>query len=141
DAIFYDELDYVVKIKSKKRFYFLEAFNNFESFGTPHSYLEGADGYSIEYDEPDRYYKAVIPRSTFNDNIERQHYTIEFTEAMDIVQAERTSSYLGNPKSEYISNANLDRSYLAADFAKYYVEPKEKGKKKKDDPSPVTTDA
>jgi hypothetical protein len=141
DAIFMDELDFVLKVKSKKRFYFLEAFNNFEAFGEPHSYLEGAEGYSIAYDEADRYYKAPIPPSTFNDNLERQQYTIGFNDVMDLVQVQRTSFYLGNPKSEYIGDANLDRSYLAGDFAKYYVEPKEKGKKKKDDPPPVTGDA
>jgi hypothetical protein len=141
DAIFYDELDFVLKVKSKKKFYYLEAFNNFESFGTPHSYLEGAEGYSIAYDEEGRYYKANIPPSTFNDNIERQHYTIGFNDAMDLVQTERTSFYLGNPKTDYIGNANLDRSYLAGDFAKYYVEPKEKGKKKKDEPVAATGDA
>jgi uncharacterized protein DUF3857 len=140
DAIFLDELDYVVKVKSKRKAYFLEAFNNFESFGTPHYYLEGSDGYSIGYDEPDRYYKASIPPSTFNDNIERQQYTINFNDAFDIVEADRVSSYLGNPKSNYISNANLDRSYLSHDFTKYYVEPKDSKKKKKDDEPKVVGD-
>jgi len=140
DAIFYDELDYVLKVKSKRKSYYLEAFNNFESFGTPHSYLEGADGYSIGYDEPDRYYKAAIPATTFNDNVERQQYTISFNDAIDVVQAERISSYQGNPKSTYIGDANLDRSYLNNDFGKYYVEPKDTKKKKKDDEPKVVGD-
>jgi hypothetical protein len=140
DAIFLDELDYVVKVKSKRKSYFLEAFNNFESFGTPHFYLEGADGYSIGYDEPDRYYKAAIPATSYNDNIERQQYTISFNEAIDVVEAERISSYLGNPKSTYISHANLDRSYLNNDFKKYYVESRDSKKKKKEEEPKVVGD-
>ena len=133
DAIFMDELDFVLKVKSKRRYYFLEAFNNFDAFGTPYLYLEGAEGYSIAYDEANRYYRTTIPSSGFNDNLEKQEYAISFNDAMDIVQTERTSSYLGNPKASRIGNANLDRSYLSYDFEKYYVEPsKEKSKKKKD---------
>lgn len=133
DAIFMDELDFVLKVKSKRRYYFLEAFNNFDAFGTPYLYLEGAEGYSIAYDEVNRYYRTTIPASGFNDNLEKQEYAISFNDDMDIVQTERTSSYLGNSKASRIGNANLDRSYLSYDFEKYYVEPsKEKGKKKKD---------
>jgi hypothetical protein len=44
DAIFMDELDFVLKVKSKRKFYFLEAFNNFDAFGTPYQYMEGAGG-------------------------------------------------------------------------------------------------
>jgi hypothetical protein len=40
-------LDFVLKVKSKRRYYYLEAFNNFDAFGTPYQYLEGAEGYSI----------------------------------------------------------------------------------------------
>jgi len=133
DAIFMDELDFVLKVKSKRKYYFLEAFNNFDAFGTPHQYLEGAEGYSIGYDEPDRYYRAAIPATTYNDNVGKQDYTISFNDAMDIVKAERVSSYLGYEKSSLICSANLDRSYLNYDFSKYYVAPNiDKGKKKND---------
>ena len=128
DAIFMEELDFALKVKVKNKYYFLEAFNNFDAFGTPYSYLEGTEGYSIGYDEPDRYFRMTVPASKHADNVEKQDYTISFTDAMDIVQAERTSSYLGNDKSSKIGPANLDRSYLAFDFAKYYAEPKSKKK-------------
>ncbi len=133
DAIFMDELDFVLKVKSKRKYYFLEAFNNFDAFGTPYQYLEGAEGYSIAYDEANRYYRAAIPSSTYNDNLEKQEYTLSFNDGMDIVKAERISSYLGHEKSSIIGSANLDRTYLSYDFSKYYVEPnKDKTKKKKD---------
>ncbi|HEV8285925.1 MAG TPA: hypothetical protein VGQ09_16550 [Chitinophagaceae bacterium] len=138
DAIFMDELDFVVKVKSKRRFYFLEAFNNFDAFGTPYQYLEGAEGYSIAYDEANRYYRAAIPATTFNDNLQKQDYSISFNDAMDIVKAERVSSYLGHEKTSLIGNANLDRTYLNYDFAKYYVEQGgDKSKKKKGNDEPV----
>src|SRR6266404_4443782 len=140
DSIFMDELDFVLKVKSKRRYYFLEAFNNFDAFGTPYQYLEGAEGYSIAYDEANRYYRTTIPASTYNDNLEKQEYTISFNDGMDLVKAERLSSYLGHEKSSLIGNANLDRSYLNYDFTKYYVEPgKERGKKKNDKEEVVTT--
>jgi hypothetical protein len=132
DAIFMDELDFVVKVKSKRKYYYLEAFNNFDSFGTPYEYLEGAEGYSIGYDEANRYYRATIPATTFNDNVQKQEYSISFSDGMDIVKAERLSSYLGHEKTSIIGSANLDRSYLNYDFAKYHVEPaSDKSKKKK----------
>jgi len=140
DAIFMDELDFVLKVKSKRRYYFLDAFNNFDAFGTPHQYLESAEGYSIGYDEANRYYRSAIPASTYNDNLQKQDYTISFNELMDIVKAERVSSYLGHEKSSLIGSANLDRSYLNYDFTKYYVEPgKDKSKKKKDKEEEVIT--
>ena len=133
DAIFMDELDFVLKVKSKRRYYYLEAFNNFDAFGTPYQYLEGAEGYSIAYDEVNRYYRATIPATSYTDNLERQDYAISFTDAMDLVKTERVSSYLGDEKTSLIGSANLDRGYLNYDFAKYYVDPaKEKSKKKKD---------
>ena len=132
DAIFMDELDFVVKVKSKRKYYYLEAFNNFDSFGTPYEYLEGAEGYSIGYDEANRYYRATIPATTFNDNLQKQDYSISFNDGMDMVNAERVSSYLGHEKTAIIGSANLDRSYLSYDFAKYHVEPSnDKTKKKK----------
>jgi hypothetical protein len=132
DAIFMDELDFVVKVKSKRKYYYLEAFNNFDSFGTPYQYLEGAEGYSIAYDEANRYYRATIPATTFNDNLQKQDYAITFNAGMDIVKAERISSYLGHEKTAIIGSANLDRSYLNYDFAKYHVGPtSDKSKKKK----------
>lgn len=128
DAIFMEELDFALKVKVKNKYHFLEAFNNFDAFGTPYFYIEGTEGYSIGYDEPDRYFRMTAPASKYGDNLEKQEYSIQFNDAMDLVQAERTSTYLGNDKSAKIGPANLDRSYLAFDFAKYYAEPK--GKKK-----------
>jgi len=136
DAIFMEELDFALRVKIKNKYYYLEAFNNFDAFGTPYAYLEGTEGYSIGYDEPDRYFRTTIPASKHTDNIDRQDYSIRFNSAMDIVEVERNSSFLGNDKSSKIGPANLDRSYLAYDFAKYFAEPK--GKKKD---NTVTTDA
>src|SRR5205085_11420480 len=116
DAIFMDELDFVIKVKSKRKYYFLEAFNNFDAFGTPYQHLEGAEGYSIAYDEANRYYRTTIPETTYTDNLERQDYAISFTNAMDLVKTERVSSYLGDEKTSLIGSANLDRGYLNYDF-------------------------
>ena len=128
DAIFMEELDFALRVKIKNKYYYLEAFNNFDAFGTPYAYLEGTEGYSIGYDEVDRYFRTTVPASKHTDNIDKQDYAIRFNPSMDMVEVERTSSYLGNDKSSKIGPANLDRSYLAYDFAKYFAEPK--GKKK-----------
>jgi hypothetical protein len=130
DAIFMEELDYVLRVKGKKKFYYLEAFNNFDAFATPYSYLEGAEGFAIGYQEKNQYSRASIAPSTINDNIERQEYLLNFSNAMDVIDAERTSHYLGGTKPGHIEQANLDRSYLNFDFEKYYNEPK---KSKKND--------
>jgi hypothetical protein len=130
DAIFMEELDYVLRVKGKKKYYYLEAFNNFDAFATPYSYLEGVEGYAIGYQEKDQYARASITPSTMNDNVERQEYVLNFSNAMDLISAERTSSYLGATKIGIIEQANLDRSYLNFDFEKYYNEPK---KSKKND--------
>jgi hypothetical protein len=141
DAIFMDELDFVLKVKSKRHNYFLEAFNNFDAFGTPYDYMEGAEGYSIAYDEADRYYRSAIPASSYADNLQQQDYNISFNSDMDIVNAERVSSYLGDEKNSLIGTANLDRSYLNYDFEKYYVDPtKEKSRKKKDKEATAVTE-
>lgn len=136
DAIFMEELDFALRVKIKNKYYYLEAFNNFDAFGTPYAYLEGTEGYSIGYDEVDRYFRTTVPASKHTDNIDKQDYSIRFNTAMDIVEVDRTSSYLGNDKSSKIGPANLDRSYLAYDFTKYFAEPK--GKKKD---NTVTVDA
>lgn len=136
DAIFMEELDFALRVKIKNKYYYLEAFNNFDAFGTPYAYLEGTEGYSIGYDEVDRYFRTTVPPTKHTENIDKQDYAIRFNAAMDIVEVDRTSSYLGNDKSSKIGPANLDRSYLAYDFAKYFAEPK--GKKKD---NTVTTDA
>ena len=133
DAVFMDELDFVMKVKSKRRNYFLEAFNNFDAFGAPYSYLEGVEGYSIAYDEPNKYYRTPGPVSSFKDNLDKQDYLVSFTDAMDIVRVERTTSLLGHEKSSRIGVANLDRTYLGKDFEKYYNPPGQKGKRKKED--------
>jgi len=130
DAIFMEELDYVLRVKGKKKYYYLEAFNNFDAFATPYSYLESAEGYAIGYQDKDQYFRASIPSSTVSDNIERQEYVLNLSNAMDVINAERTSFYLGATKIGRIEQANLDRSYLDFDFEKYYNEPK---KSKKND--------
>jgi Domain of Unknown Function with PDB structure (DUF3857) len=136
DAIFMEELDFVMKVKLKDKTYFLEALDNFDAFGTPHSYLENAEGYSIRYDEADSYYKTNVPATTASVNLDKQEYTVSFTEAMDNIMVERTSSYTGAEKANLIGKANLDRAYLNADFEKYFAEPLSKGKKKEDTPAP-----
>lgn len=128
DAIFMEELDYVLRVKSKRKFYYLEAFNNFDAFGTLYPYLEGAEGYAIGYQEKDQYARGNIAPSTSVDNVERQEYLLNLSDAMDVVRTDRTSSYLGASKIGRIEQANLDRTYLDVDFDKYYNEPK-KGKK------------
>lgn len=133
DAVFLDELDFVMKVKSKRRNYFLEAFNNFDAFAAPYSYLEGVEGYSIAYDAPDRYYRTPGPVSNYADNVDRQEYVVNFNDAMDIIKVERTTSLMGLEKSSRIGIANLDRSYLSKDFEKYYNLPGQKSKKKKDE--------
>ena len=130
DALFMEELDYVLRVKGKKKYYYLEAFNNFDAFATPYSYLEGVEGYAIGYQEKNQYFRASIAPSTMNDNIERQEYVLDFSNSIDLIRAERTSSYLGASKSSRIGQANLDRTYLNFDFEKYYNEPK---KSKKND--------
>lgn len=129
DAIFMEELDFVMRVKLKDKAYYLEAINNFDAFGTPHSYLENAEGLSIRYDEADSYYKVTAPTTPAAANLERQETMVNFTPAMDIVEVERISSYTGSQKADLIGKANLDREYLNRDFEKYYAEPLTKGKK------------
>ncbi len=132
DVVFLEELDFVMKVKSKRRNYFLEAFNNFDAFASPYSYLEGVEGYSIGYDEPNKYYKTPGPVSQYGENISRKDYTVSFTDAMENVNIERVSTFTGHEKSGLIGIANLDRNYLLKDFDKYYNQPGQKGKKKDD---------
>jgi len=134
DVMFLDELDFVMKVKSKRKNYFLEAFNNFDAFASPYSYLEGVEGYSIGYDEPNKYYKTAGPITAADDNLDRENYVVNFTEEMDKINIERTTLLTGHEKSRKIGVANLDRSYLSKDFEKYYNQPGQKsGKKKKED--------
>ncbi len=133
DVLFIDELDFVMKVKSKRKNYFLEAFNNFDAFAAPYSHLEGVEGYSIGYDEPNKYYKTQGPSSSYDDNIERKDYQVNFNDAMDKIGIERTTILTGHEKSDMIGVANLDRSYLNKDFEKYYNAPSQKGKPKKGD--------
>ena len=133
DALFLDELDFVMKVKSKRRNYFLEAFNNFDAFASPYSYLEAVEGYSIGYDEPNKYYRTPGPVSTYEENLERKDYAISFSDAMDVVNVERVSVLTGLEKSDKIGIANLDRSYLSKDFERYFNQPGQKGKRKKED--------
>ena len=132
DAIFMEELDFVMKVKLKDKVYFLEAFDNFDAFGTPHSYLENAEGYSIRYDEAESYYKTNVPSTPATANLNRQDYNVNFTDAMDNILVERTSFLTGTEKENLIGKANLDRAYLSKDFEKYFAEPLAKGKKKDD---------
>ena len=129
DAIFMEELDFVMRVKIKDKAYYLEAINNFDAFGTPHSYLEGAEGLSIRYDEKDSYYKVSAPATPAQANLSREDFTVNFADAMDLINVERTSSYTGSQKADLIGKANLDRAYLNTDFEKYYAEPLTKGKK------------
>lgn len=134
DAIFMDELDFLMRVKGKKKWYYLDAFNNFDAFATPYSYMEGAEGYSIGYDEVGRYMRNNIPSTTYTDNLDKEAYDVSFTADMDDIKVQRTSTFAGMEKSGHIGAANLDREYLNTDFTRYYNEPsKEKSKKKKGD--------
>jgi hypothetical protein len=133
DAVFLEELDFAMKVKSKRKNYFLEAFNNFDAFASPYTHLESVEGYSIAYDEPNKYYRTPGPVSTFNDNVDKQEYLVNFNAAMDVIDVERTSSMRGLEKTSKIGVANLDRVYLGKDFERYYNPPTTKGKKKKDE--------
>jgi hypothetical protein len=134
DALFLEELDFVMKIKTKKKSYYFESFNNFDAFAAPYEHLEGVEGYSIGYTTMNQYYRTPGPVTTINDNIDRQEYSVSFPESMDVIKVERTSSFAGYDKEGRIGKANLDREYLNIDFQKYFVEPqKDKGKKKKED--------
>ncbi|GAA4325834.1 DUF3857 domain-containing protein [Flaviaesturariibacter amylovorans] len=126
DAIFMEELDFVMKVKGRRKYYYLEAFNNFDAFGTPRSYLESVEGYSIGYEQANSYYRTTVPASAPDDNFERKEFAIAFSDALDAVNVERTSSYLGAEKSDVIAQANLDREYLNRDFQKYFVASKKK---------------
>lgn len=130
DAIFMEELDFICRVRNKGKFYYLEAFNNFDAFATPYPYLENAEGYAIGYQEANQYFRATIPPSLPTDNIEHEDYTLDIAPSMDLIRAQRSSSYLGAEKIGRIEQANLDRAYLSYDFEKYYNEPKQKGKKK-----------
>lgn len=133
DVVFLEELDFVMKVKSKRRNYFLEAFNNFDAFASPYTYLEGTEGYSIGYDEPNKYYKTPGPVSTYAENLSRKDYQVSFNSAMDVINVERISIMTGHEKSSLIGIANLDRTYLGKDFETYFNQPVQKGKRKKED--------
>jgi len=128
DVIFMEELDFMMRVKTKRRWVYIDAFNNFDAFGTPYAYMENVDGYAIGYQEANSYYKASIPATTANDHVAKEDYVVNFPTSMDVVRIERTSSYLGTEKNNRIDKANLDREYLNYDFEKYFNEPK-KGKK------------
>ena len=134
DAIFMEELDYVIRVRSKRKFYYLEPFNNFDSFGTPYPELENAEGYALGYEEANSYLRSTIPPTTVNDNIEHQDIAISFSNDMSLVREERTSSYLGDEKQSHIAKANIERDYLNDDFTKYFNKP---GQKKKSNESDI----
>jgi hypothetical protein len=136
DAIFMEELDFVMRVKLKDKAYFLEAINNFDAFGTPYAYLENAEGMSIRYDEADSYYKTSVPATPATANLSREEYVVNFDDGMELINVVRNSSYTGTQKSDLIGKANLDREYLTKDFEKYYAEPLTKGKKN-ETPAPV----
>ena len=137
DAIFMEELDFVMKVRINEKVYYLEALNNFDAFATPYAYLENAEGYSIRYDEPDSYYKTNVLPTPAARNLAREEYVVNFNDAIDVIKVERTSSYTGTEKLPLIGKANLDREYLNTDFEKYYAEPLTKSRKKDDAPAPV----
>lgn len=137
DAIFIEELDFCLRVRSKGKLYYMEAFNNFDAFATPYPYLEGVEGYAIGYQEKDQYFRGNIPASTATDNVEKQEYFLNLTSSMDVIRAERISHYLGAPKIGRIEQANLDRAYLNHDFEKYFNEPKQQKGKKNEEAAPV----
>jgi hypothetical protein len=130
DAIFMEELDFILRVRSKRKFVYLEAFNNFDAFGTPYAYLENAEGYALSYEEANSYFRATIPALTAADNVDRQEYELSFNAGMDLIRAERTSSFLGAVKSAHIALANMDREYLNYDFQNYFNQGAKNAKKK-----------
>ena len=128
DALFYEELDFMLRVRSKGKLYYLEAFNNFDAFGQLYPWMEGAEGYAIGYQERDQYFRASIPASKAAEHVELEKFDLSFSDAMDVVRVERTSAFLGAPKNAKIAQANLDRAYLNVDFEKYFNTPKAKGK-------------
>ncbi|KAK6021639.1 phenazine biosynthesis protein, PhzF family [Ostertagia ostertagi] len=123
DAVFLDELDFVMKVKSKRRNYFLEAFNNFDAFASPYSYLEGTEGYSIGYAEPNQYYKTPGPSTTYQENVARKDYEVKFADGMDIINVQRTSILTGYTKPVLTFHSKSgplsitrEREYFLMDF-------------------------
>ncbi len=138
EAMFTDELDFGLRVRGKKKYYYLEAFNNFDAFGTLYPYMENVEGYALGYTEANSYFRAIVPPSIATDNVEKQKYNLSFSDAMDVLKAERSSSYLGAEKIDLIAKANLTRDYIKNDLEKYaYVS--KSGKKKDDIPVETTT--
>lgn len=126
EAMFNAELDFGLRVKLKKKYVYMDAFNNFDAFGTLYPYMENVEGYAIGYTEANSYFRALVPATTAADNVEKQDYSLSFSDAMDVIKAERKSSYLGAEKLDVIGKANLTRDYLKGDFEKYYNVPKSK---------------
>ncbi|MFL5787632.1 MAG: hypothetical protein ACJ748_06240 [Flavisolibacter sp.] len=134
DAIFMEELDYILRVRYKHKYCYLEPFNNFDSFGMPYPELENAEGYALGYEEANSYIRATVPGSTVNDNIDHEDIGISFSTDMNTIREERTSTYLGAEKLGHIEKANIDREYLNYDFNKYFNPP---GQKKKNEQSAI----
>lgn len=130
EAMFTDELDFGLRVKGRKKYYYLEAFNNFDAFGTLYPYMEAVEGYALGYQEANAYFRALVPASSAADNVDREDYSLKFTESMEGLKAERTCALLGAEKLDVIAKANLTRDYLKGDLEKYAYVPKNK---KKDD--------
>lgn len=129
DAIFMEELDFMLRVKYKRKFLYLDAFNNFDALGSFYPYMENVEGYAIGYQEVNQYFRGTVPASVYTDNVEKQDYQIALSDAMDVMKVERLTSLLGAEKLNKVEPANLTRDYLAYDFEKYYYEGKQKSGK------------
>ncbi|HLK30517.1 MAG TPA: DUF3857 domain-containing protein [Puia sp.] len=124
DMLFREELELAMRVKGDK-YYFMFPFDNFDLFAQPDENFDGADAYAFAVGpKSDGYYKANIPSSTFDDNVQKQESMITIPETMDLLQVERTNSYSGMEKSGNNTLAHLDREYLNTDFKKYIINPK-----------------
>jgi hypothetical protein len=73
---------------------------------------------------PFGYYKANVPSTKYDENLQKLESDIVIPETLDMLQVERVSTYKGLEKNANIVVANLDREYLARDFKQYIINPK-----------------
>jgi hypothetical protein len=124
DMLFREELELAMRVKGDK-YYFMFPFDNFDLFAEPDGNFDGAEAYAFAVGpRSDGYYKANIPSSTFQENVDKKESVITIPESMDLLQVERTSTYAGMEKSGIIAVAQLDRNYLNKDFKQYIINPK-----------------
>ncbi len=124
DMLFQEELELAMRVKGDK-FYFLFPFDNFDVFAQPNESFDGSEAYAFALGpRSEGYYKANVPSTTFEENLQKEESIITIPESMDVINVERTSSFNGLDKGSTITLANLDREYLNKDFKQYIINPK-----------------